>query len=83
MVIDKWLFSNSIILSEFIISFLVLVEHYLLFIHLINSYWYRSMYSFSSVQSLSLSDSLRPRGLQHTRLPVHHQLPEFTQTHVH
>ena len=30
-----------------------------------------------------LSDSLRPHGLQHARLPVHHQLPEFTQTHVH
>ena len=28
-------------------------------------------------------DSLWPRGLQHTRPPVHHQLPEFTQTHVH
>ena len=30
-----------------------------------------------------LSDSLRPHGLQHARLPVHHQLPGFTQTHVH
>ena len=30
-----------------------------------------------------VSDSLRPHGLQHVRLPVHHQLPEFTQTHVH
>ena len=26
-----------------------------------------------------MSNSLRPHGLQHTRLPVHHQLPEFTQ----
>ena len=30
-----------------------------------------------------VSDSLRPHESQHTRLPVHHQLPEFTQTHVH
>ena len=30
-----------------------------------------------------LSDSLRPHGPQHTGLPVHHQLPELTQTHVH
>ena len=30
-----------------------------------------------------VSDSLRPSGLQHARPPVHHQLPEFTQTHVH
>ena len=26
-----------------------------------------------------LSDSLQPHGLQHTRLPVHHQLPELSQ----
>ena len=30
-----------------------------------------------------MSDSLRPHESQHARLPVHHQLPEFTQTHVH
>ena len=35
---------------------------------------------FSSVH---LCPTLRPHGLQHTRFPVHHQLPEFTQTHVH
>ena len=30
-----------------------------------------------------MSDSLRPHESQHTSLPVHHQLPEFTETHVH
>ena len=30
-----------------------------------------------------MSDSLRPHELQHASLPVHHQLSEFTQTHVH
>ena len=30
-----------------------------------------------------VSNSLQPHGLQHTRLPVHHQIPELTQTHVH
>ena len=30
-----------------------------------------------------MSDSLRPHESQHTRPPVHRQLPEFTQTHVH
>ena len=30
-----------------------------------------------------VSDSLRPHESQHTRPPFHHQLPEFTQTHVH
>ena len=42
-------------------------------------------HQFSSVQfSCSvMSNSLRPHGLQHARPPIHHQLPEFTQTHVH
>ena len=30
-----------------------------------------------------MSNSLQPHGLQHASLPVHWQLPEFTQTHVH
>ena len=30
-----------------------------------------------------MSDPLQPHGLQHTRPPVHHQLPELAQTHVH
>ena len=30
-----------------------------------------------------MSDSLRPHESQHARPPCHHQLPEFTQTHVH
>ena len=40
---------------------------------------------FSSVQfSRSVvSDSLQPHELQQPGHPVHHQLPEFTQTHVH
>ena len=30
-----------------------------------------------------VSNSLRRNELQHAGLPVHHQLPEFTQTHAH
>ena len=30
-----------------------------------------------------VSDTLQPHELQHASLPVHHQLPDFTQTHVH
>ena len=30
-----------------------------------------------------VSDALRPHEAQHARLPIHHQLLEFTQTHVH
>ena len=42
-------------------------------------------HQFSSVQfSCSvMSDSLRPMNHSMPGLPVHHQLPEFTQTHVH
>ena len=40
-----------------------------------------SQYQFSSVAQSCLT--LRPHESQHTGLPVHHQLPEFTQTHVH
>ena len=38
---------------------------------------------FSSFQSLGHDDPLRPNGLSMPGLPVHHQLPEFTQTHAH
>ena len=37
---------------------------------------------FSSVVQ-SCPDSLRPHDRSTPGLPVHHQLPEFTQTHVH
>ena len=30
-----------------------------------------------------MSDFLQPHGLQHTRLPILHQLPELAQIHVH
>ena len=44
-----------------------------------------SITQLSSVQfSCSvISDSLRPTDCSTPGLPVHHQLPEFTQTHVH
>ena len=40
---------------------------------------------FSSVQfsCSGVSDSLRPTNYSTLDLPVHHQLPEFTHTHVH
>ena len=39
--------------------------------------------AFSSVQSLSRVRLCDPMNLSMPGLPVHHQLPEFTQTHVH
>jgi len=38
---------------------------------------------FSSVQSLSRVRLCDPMNCSRPGLPVHHQLPEFTQTHVH
>ena len=38
---------------------------------------------FSSVQSLSRVRLCNPMNHSTPGLPVHHQLPEFTQTHVH
>ena len=52
--------------------------------------WKKQMISFNINSSHSVqfshsvvSDSLRPHESQHARPPVHHHLPEFTQTHVH
>ena len=48
----------------------------LIFVALYISHQYQ--FSFSVV-----SYSLQLHGPEHTRIPVHHQLLEFTQTHVH
>ena len=47
--------------------------------------WLMKLNYFSSVQfnHSVMSVSLWPHGLQHARLPVHHQLLEHTQTHIH
>jgi len=42
-----------------------------------------STVQFSSVQSLSHVRLCDPMNRRTPGLPVHHQLPEFTQTHVH
>ena len=53
--------------------------------HLKNKYHGIWPHQFSSIQfSWSVvSESLLPHESQHARPPVHHQLLEFTQTHVH
>ena len=40
-------------------------------------------HQFNSVQSLSHVQLCDPMNCSTPSLPVHHQLPEFTQTHVH
>ena len=44
---------------------------------------YEVSVQFSSVQSLSRANSLWPMNRSTPGLPVHHHLPELTQTHVH
>ena len=43
----------------------------------------KSIHQFSSVQLLSRVRLCDPMNHSTPGLPVHHQLPEFTQTHVH
>ena len=55
------------------------------FVGKITSLLFNMLSQVSSVQFSHsvVSDSLWPHELQHASLPVHHQLPEFTQTHIH
>ena len=50
-----------------------------------NHYSSLELYTIGSVQFRRsiVSDSLQPHGLQHTGLPIYHQLPELAHTHVH
>ena len=47
-----------------------------------NSATWEALYSVQFSRSV-VSDSLRPRDCSTPGFPVHHQLPEFNQTHVH
>ena len=53
-----------------------------------HNFWNKKMWMWyyiyiRSDQSLILSDCLWPMNRSTAGLPVHHQLPEFTETHVH
>ena len=52
-------------------------------INLLHKIWMYSPLCISSVQSLSRVWLCDPMNCSTPGLPVHHQLPEFTQTHVH
>ena len=45
--------------------------------------WFRQMYTVISSVTQSCSTLCDPMDCSTPGLPVHHQLPEFTQTHVH
>ena len=46
------------------------------------NFFYQSFFQFSSVAQSCLT-LCNPMNCSTPGLPVHHQLPEFTQTHVH
>ena len=47
------------------------------------TYYFLSSIRSDHISCSVMSDSLQPHESQHARPPFHHQLPEFTQTHVH
>ena len=55
------------------------------YVHVEKNTWFKGRYAraFCSVQSLSQVWLCDPMDCSTSGLPVHHQLPEFTQTHVH
>ena len=56
---------------------------YTMYTFLINPQRQLYIFTLSSVQSLSHVRLCDPTNRSTPGLPVHHQLPEFTQTHVH
>ena len=54
-----------------------------LFISFLDQFFDLINFSFNSVQSLSRVRFCDPMNRSTPGLPVHHQLPEFTQTHIH
>ena len=76
---DSWNGSNKIkwYLKSFFFSFLALY----IYIHT-HTHIYMSIY-ISLVQSLSRPTLCDPTDCRMPGLPVHHQFPELTQTHVH
>ena len=66
------------------ISLMVAFSHYLSLAYVSRLYlWSYSYCSISSVQLVSHVRLCDPMNRSTPGLPVHHQLPEFTQTHVH
>ena len=75
---------KSLLLSQIVISIPLpgYLPGFLILHHPSNDIWSPSV-QFSSVQSLSCVRLCDPMSRSTLGLPVHHQLPEFTQTHVH
>ena len=73
----KWIYVH-LWLSHYTASIIPPIAAFLSFENNLN-------YILHSVQFIHsvVSNSLWPHGLQHARLPIHHQLLEFMQTHAH
>ena len=72
----------SSLFSQLFLSLLKKPFCLLAFIFLGDGFVHQLLFSSVQFSSSVMSDSLRPHESQHARLPLHHQLPEFTQTHV-
>ena len=85
MLVKKWLGKEIVTISSVSLHFSYSSSHREISACLAYLWEAKQSTQFSSLQfSRSvLSDSLRPHESQHARHPVHHQLLEFTQTHVH
>ena len=70
-----WTWSTSQVLS--------LCTKYISCFNLLNHQHFLASTCFSSVQLLSHVQLCDPMDCSKRSLPVHHQLPEFTQTHIH
>ena len=83
---------DFVLIKELVISELLCTSNLCIFLFFFFSVYFQSfplslnryIYSGSVQFSRSIvSDSLRPHESQHACLPVHHQLPECTQIHIH
>ena len=78
LVFNKWL-DQSINVQIYIVAFRGCFKNSSSY----NSHISAMMNIYVQFSRSVVSDSLQPHELQHARPPVHHQLPDFTQTHIH
>ena len=85
--LERFLWIQLIVLLDqshlIIFSFFVLLINLSYFKDLLNEHMILSVINLSLVQSLSRVQLCDPTDCSMPVFPVHHQLPEFTQTYVH
>ncbi|CAN0512729.1 unnamed protein product [Rangifer tarandus platyrhynchus] len=83
---NKYMYTHTQVYAHIYLYYIYIYVCICMYIY-ISVYVYVYIYQFSSVQFSSRSQSCltlcNPMNSSTPGLPVHHQLPEFTQTHVH